>query len=255
MQYTAHTMKKIFPALLLLFIGINASAQTTVTITNRIRHKPKSLSVIEKYQSLKSDKTVKHGLYQRFTNNMRLLESGYYNQGKKDSVWIQYNNWNQFPEITGQYKNDKKVGIWTYYKEKDTVEFLYDFDNNKVSGITSDTSKEYQVLIGTDTVKTKLAQPPLYLGGKSTIQKTLVDNVNYPNEARENNIQGRVLVAFTIMPDGQASAPWIMRGIHPSIDKEALRALAHLPALWSAAIYKGQPVTSIYVVPVIFHLE
>jgi periplasmic protein TonB len=247
-------MRGIF-LIILLFINFEVFAQKTVPVRKEIKGRSKYQSYDEKYHVLKDDRSIMNGPYEVFDSKNRLITAGYYKQGKKDSIWTEYNIWEHFVAVEGTYRDDKKVGIWTFYKNPDTIELKYDFDKNNVLYFKADTSKKYLVLAGNDTLKTTLDRPPLYLGGSGYISKVIWDNIYYPDEARENNVEGRVLVAFTVYPDGHASAPWVLKSIHKSIDDEAISVASNIASNWLPGIQDGKPITSIYVLPIVFKLE
>jgi TonB family protein len=232
-----------------------ATAQETVKEKHDVKgnwgYKPDK----EEYYVLKDDRSVKHGPYKLTDNKGNMLTQGYYNMGKRDSSWVEYDRWYRFVAVESYYKNEKRVGTWTFRKNADTVEMKYDFDNNKLIYYKVPSDKKYAVISGTDTLNTTLDQPPVYLSGQSAILKTIVENINYPNDAKEKGIQGTVLVAFTVSPDGRASAPWLYKGVKPIIDNEALRVAALIQPDWAAGVKDGQPVTSVYVQPIGFRLE
>lgn len=241
--------------IVLLFIHFNVSAQKTVTVRKETKADHKYQSVSEKYHVLKDDRSVMHGLYEMFDYKNNLVTAGYYKQGKRDSTWTEYNVWGHFVAVEGHYSEGKKVGIWTFYEDADTIELKYDYNSNKVRYFKTDTAKKYAVIVGTDTITTTLERPPLYLGGSGYISRVISNNLNFPDEARESNIDGRVVIAFTIYPDGRASAPWIFKSVHKSLDDEALSVAAIIAPNWLPGMKDGKPVTSIYVLPMVFKLE
>jgi protein TonB len=253
-MYPLRNIERIF-FIILLFLHFEVFAQKTITVSKEIKGRLKYQSYREKYHSLKEDRSILQGLYEVFDSKDRLIISGYYQKGEKDSIWTEYNIWKPFIAVEGRYSNGKKSGIWTFYKDVDTVELKYDFDGDSVLYFKADAFKEYSVLTGTDTIKTTLDRPPLYLGGSGYISKVISDNIFYPDEARENSVQGRVLVAFTIYTDRHASAPWVLKSIDGSIDDEAINVASNIPSNWSPGIKDGKAVTSIYVLPIVFKLE
>jgi protein TonB len=252
--YSLGNIGRIF-SIMLLFTHFEVFAQKTITVRKEIKGRLKYQSYSEKYHVLKDDRSIMHGLYEVFDSKNRLITSGYYREGKKDSIWTEYNIWEHFVAAEGRYSEGKKAGIWTFFKDADTVELKYDFDSDSVLYFKANISKKYSIITGADTIKTTLDRPPLYLGGSGYISKVISDNIFYPDEAREKNVEGRVLVAFTIYPDGHASAPWVLKSIRSSIDTEAISVASHIPSNWSPGIQYGKAVTSIYVLPIVFKLE
>ncbi|MCW3122113.1 MAG: hypothetical protein JWQ38_1605 [Flavipsychrobacter sp.] len=238
-----------------LFISFTASAQRTKMITNTIKDNSGSNLYTEQYKVFKDDGTTMHGSYKKFNRSGKTSVAGYYKNGMKDSLWTEYDSWDGSIGNQGYYSHNKRVGIWTFNKDEDTVEFKYDFDNNKVVYLRQDTSKRFSIILGNDTITTIMQQPPLYLGGRISINNAIINNIHYPDEARENNIEGRVLVAFTVDTDGHASLPWIKKGVDKTIDDEALRVASKISDDWVPGKIDGNAVVSIYVMPISFKLE
>ena len=64
---------------------------------------------------------------------------------------------------------------------------------------------------------------PQFPGGNAEMMKFLKENIRYPKEAHEKNIQGRVIVRFIVNEDGQVSDAKVARSVDPLLDAEALR--------------------------------
>lgn len=94
-----------------------------------------------------------------------------------------------------------------------------------------------------------------YEGGQTQLMNDLANTVRYPEEAYNANIQGRVVVRFQINRDGSISNCEVVRGVDPSLDAEAIRAVENLPHKWIPGEIKGQPVASIFNLPVTFKLK
>lgn len=95
---------------------------------------------------------------------------------------------------------------------------------------------------------------PEYPGGINGIMSFLSSKLVYPQEAFENNIQGRVLVQFVVDTEGNVSNVEIREGVHPLLNEEALRVVRMLNG-WTPGKYQGKPVNVWYVLPVSFKLQ
>ena len=71
-----------------------------------------------------------------------------------------------------------------------------------------------------------MPEPP---GGIAELMKFLGKNIKYPTIAQENGIQGRVVVEFVVNRDGSIVDPKVVRGVDPSLDKEAVRVIMSMP--------------------------
>lgn len=79
-------------------------------------------------------------------------------------------------------------------------------------------------------------------------------NLKYPDVAAENGIQGRVIINFVVEPDGRVSNVKVVRGVDPSLDKEAVRVVSASPK-WKPGKQRGKPVRVQYTIPIIFVLQ
>lgn len=97
-------------------------------------------------------------------------------------------------------------------------------------------------------------QQPLFPGGPAALMKYLSENTKYPVVAQENGVQGRVTVQFVVEKDGSISDVHVLRGVDPSLDKEAVRVVKSMPR-WTPGKQNGITVRVNYRVPVLFRLE
>jgi TonB family protein len=75
----------------------------------------------------------------------------------------------------------------------------------------------------------ELAQPE---GGYEAFRQYLKKNLNYPEAAIKNKIEGRVTVQFTVSADGQLGDFKVLKGIDSQCDAELIRLIQHGPAWW-----------------------
>ena len=82
---------------------------------------------------------------------------------------------------------------------------------------------------------------PSFPGGPAELMKWLSSHVQYPAIAIDICIQGTVIVAFIVEPDGSVSNANLVRSVDPSIDQEALRVVRQMPK-WNPGKRAGIPV-------------
>ncbi len=97
-------------------------------------------------------------------------------------------------------------------------------------------------------------QMPSFPGGPSALMEWLSNNVKYPVVAQENGVQGRVVVSFVVERDGSITDVKVVRGVDPSLDKEASRVVKAMPR-WIPGKQNGSAVRVKYNVPVAFRLQ
>ena len=97
-------------------------------------------------------------------------------------------------------------------------------------------------------------QMPSFPGGPSALMEWLSNNVKYPVVAQENGVQGRVVVSFVVERDGSITDVKVVRGVDPSLDREASRVVRAMPR-WIPGRQNGSAVRVKYNVPVAFRLQ
>ena len=107
-----------------------------------------------------------------------------------------------------------------------------------------------------DTPQTLVVQKPSFNGGDFNEFSNWVNSrLVYPEEAKENGVQGRVTLQFTIETDGRVTKVKVLRGCDPALDAEAVRVVKTSPK-WKpgrTSDNKAVPVTITF--PVIFSLR
>lgn len=78
--------------------------------------------------------------------------------------------------------------------------------------------------------------------------------MQYPADAAKKGVQGRVFVTFIVDTAGHVSNPQVVRSVHPSLDREAIRIVRGLPD-WKPGRQRGKPVSVSYTIPIHFFLE
>lgn len=95
---------------------------------------------------------------------------------------------------------------------------------------------------------------PMFPGGDAALLKYIRENTQYPANAKEQNIQGRVIIKFCITAEGGVSLISVLKGIAPELDNEAIRVVSTLPA-FNPGRQGGKPVPVWYMVPITFSLK
>lgn len=98
----------------------------------------------------------------------------------------------------------------------------------------------------------EIDKPAEYPGGTMAMINFISQNLKYPQEAKEQGIQGRVMVLFTIQPDGKVTDVQVKDPVHPLLDAEAIRVVSMMPAWTPALKADGTPVISKSYIPMNF---
>lgn len=97
-------------------------------------------------------------------------------------------------------------------------------------------------------------KPPTFPGGERDLMKFLYENIKYPALARENNIQGNVVLTFVVDKDGTVRDVQTLKDIGGGCGKEAVRVVQSMPK-WLPGEASGHAVKVRYTLPVRFKLE
>ena len=96
---------------------------------------------------------------------------------------------------------------------------------------------------------------PTFQGGDANdFSKWVNSKLVYPEIAKENGVQSRVVLQFTVNPDGSVSGVKVLRGVDASLDKEAVRVVSMSPK-WEPGRQRDRAVKVTYTFPVIFQLR
>jgi protein TonB len=95
---------------------------------------------------------------------------------------------------------------------------------------------------------------PMFPGGDIALLSYISDNISYPKKAKQNNIQGRVIVRFCVTAKGGVSQVSVIKGVDPYLDAEAIRVVSSLP-VFKPGFQGGKPVPVWYMVPINFALK
>ena len=98
---------------------------------------------------------------------------------------------------------------------------------------------------------------PMFLNSpdpRTFMEKWVYQYLKYPKYAQENGIQGRVLVTFVINEKGEVKDAKITRGVHETLDDEAIRVVSASPK-WRPGRHRGKKVKTALTVAVEFKLD
>lgn len=189
----------------------------------------------EVYHVLKENKDIRHGAYQK--------ENDY---------------WGVF--CKGAYDMGKPSGLWTFYDTKDRIGYQVDYNNGGALVISDDKIKQETIIINSAGAEEKDTVDRLAIC-KMGYQEMRVmmssdENMKYPAEARENNIEGTVVVVYHVNEVGYMEIIRIRKSIHPILDQIALNVAQSLATQvkWYPAIKDGKPVKTRFFLPINFGL-
>jgi TonB family protein len=198
------TKKTVLTLTTILFFFQVAIAQTPVR--KKIYHKT-TKNLVEEYDAKDSASTFKVGYYAR------------------------YNAYTSKMTKTGNFKENVRTGIWTFYDDSSKVHFRYNYTTGLVLFAKPDTMAKYFLKqAGVDTNFYKdLSVLPVFVGGSVEYKDFIAANLRYPAIAKENEIKGKVVASFEVTGTGFIENPKIVKPLGYGCDDEVLRVIKIMP--------------------------
>lgn len=106
----------------------------------------------------------------------------------------------------------------------------------------------------TDSVYEVAEVMPEFPGGTQALFKFISENLEYPQNAIDGHIEGRVVVQFVVDKAGKAGDIQVVRSIDKMLDQAAIDVVRALPA-WKPGMQNGKPVNVRYTLPIAFKLQ
>jgi TonB family protein len=95
---------------------------------------------------------------------------------------------------------------------------------------------------------------PVFPGGDYALLKYIGEKTIYPETAKAQNVQGKVIIRFCVTAEGGVSQISVLKGVSPDLDAEAMRVVKTLP-VFNPGKQGGKPVPVWYMVPITFTLR
>ena len=154
--------------------------------------------------------------------------------------------------LEGEFKNGKKNGIWTYHLLRGTILAEEVFDEGVfISGERrSNSVSEYRQSF----IKPDIFEPAYFVivenfkysaqvdqsdypffkflpkdGSLNKFYSYIQKNIQYPEVARKNKIEGKVIVSFEVYADGSIKNVKILKGLEMECNEEVVRVIKQLP--------------------------
>lgn len=148
-----------------------------------------------------------------------------------------------YNEIYSNYTQDA-YGNWVSFTDENGN--LY---KRKITYYDTDYVGEY---IPVDTkIYEAVEEIAKFAGAQETLDNWITKNMRYPENARKNGVQGKVIVKAVIEKDGSISDVKIVRGVDQELNNEAIRLMHTMPK-WTPAKNEGITVRSYYTLVIPF---
>jgi TonB family protein len=92
---------------------------------------------------------------------------------------------------------------------------------------------------------------PMYPGGDTELLRFITENTKYPEAAKAEKIEGKVIIRFVVNTEGNTEGVSVIKGVHPLLDAEAVRVVSLLSG-FKPGMQGGKAVPVWYMVPVNF---
>ena len=159
---------------------------------------------------------------------------------------------------SGMMEKRQKVGVWEYYGITASKEMVvvqrYDHTTKQLMFFRPSGELVFNTEITPGQWKRRTVdRPPLFIGGDAALA-TYTTQLQYPQEAQDRNIQGQVVIGFTVDTEGKSSGYHVLRSVGGGCDQEALRVVKTIPNEWVPAQVEGQNVAAEYELTLTFRL-
>ena len=221
---------------------------------------------------------IKDGGYITYFESKSVRSQGVYRNGLKSGVWYEYDEKdNQRTEQlykigsatfqekiyrsnklvrSGERMYNTKIGFWTHYNTekgtKDSIDLGSPIKEVVADGIGL-TSKDTCAISNCDFENT-IELAPSFNGGLTELINYLVNNLQYPELARDAGLSDKVYLSFVVELTGELSDFKVIKGAGRIFDEESVRILKSMPP-WIPAKSNGVPVRTRYSLPLLFRLQ
>jgi periplasmic protein TonB len=109
-------------------------------------------------------------------------------------------------------------------------------------------------MIKGDTTWVSVDEMPVFPGGDAALLKYIAENTRYPETAKKEGTEGKVIIRFCVTSRGNVTSCEVLQKVSPEIDAEALRVVSTLPVFEPGKV-DGKAVSVWYMVPITFALK
>jgi len=193
----------------------------------------------------------KSGGWRVFVRPKLLLGSLIVGLGLISSGFAQISNQNKAKQKTRQRIQTKKIAKGDSIRAKDDS-VVYATENmiTDIKGSCYETIEPIQL----NRIYQIVEQMPQFPGGEKELIKFISNNIIYPDKAKDDKIEGKVICRFLVNKDGSISDIQVIRSLNSLLDAEAVRVLKLLPN-FNPGMQDNNPVRVWYTLPVVFKLK
>jgi TonB family protein len=105
-----------------------------------------------------------------------------------------------------------------------------------------------------DGAYSKVDVMPEFPGTDTALLNFIARNTKYPEEAKLNGIQGKVITRFMVKEDGRVANVSILKSDNSLFNEESIRVVSSLPK-FSPGLLNGEAVPVWFMIPIQFNLR
>ena len=154
----------------------------------------------------------------------------------------------------GSVANGKRIGKWQFYNRQHELELTFDYDSSRIAYSRPDTARYLTWQAGAWVLRHPLRAPHI-LGSTDQRLDNLLRQLRYPVSALQQQLQGTVVIGYTVGTDGHTHDYTVESSLSPDCDQEVWKALQKLPDNWIPAFYAGRPTATRFYVSARFRIE
>ena len=158
------------------------------------------------------------------------------------------------PLEQGAVANGKRIGKWQFYNRQHELELAFDYDSSHIAYSRPDTAR-YLVWQNEALVLKHPLRPPHILGSTDQRLNDLLGQLRYPVSALREQLQGTVVIGYTVDANGHTRDYTVENSLSPDCDQEVWKALQKLPDNWIPAFYGGRAIATRFYVSARFRIE
>lgn len=192
-------------------------------------------------------KKIENGISQNFGKEGKIISQFTYQEGKKNGAFFHYFDTGGI-KIQGKYVADSLEGSLYSYYENGASRRKDFYAAGKLKDGKCFTAS------GLDTAYFAYEIDAEFPDGTKGLMRWIQTNMQYPQDAIENDIQGRVYVSFVVGKKGVVSDIQIERGVASILDNEVMRLIGQMPD-WKPGELDGFKVSSTMRLPINFTLN
>lgn len=179
-----------------------------------------------------------------YTTNGIAFDSTFYVRGSKEQTRKVYHGEDQL-WYTNKYENDiLQDSTITYYPDG-KIKRVEIYEDNKIKkGFCFDRD-------GKKINYTPLIETYQFPGGMEELRIWMLENITYPTSMAKSNLEGKVMIGFSVFEDGTLGDFNIISSNHNAFSDEAIKILKKMPK-WTPTKIDGESITTQTRIPIIF---